>query len=282
MLVTLVSGSGSPGCTTTAVGLAAVWPRPVVLVEADPASCSAILAGYFRGQLDHPGLVDLVIAHRSGVLTETLPKLLLPIDGSQGSVLLGPRSPEQASGLAALWEPLLHSLRSVAAGGIDVLIDAGRIGAQGCPRLLVTESDATVLLCRSDLPAVAAARGWAAGLAAEESPLHTVGLVLVGEGRPYTGTEVARTVDLPVFASIEWNPAGARVFSHGEEAPPAAWWRRPTHTDGRWPATAYVRSLEAAAGALTSIIPGTDSREPARLDARSLVERLLGERTAQR
>ncbi len=282
MLVTLVSGSGSPGCTTTAVGLAAVWPRPVVLVEADPTGCSAILAGFFRGQLDHPGLVDLVIAHRSGVLTETLPKVLLPIDGSQASVLLGPRSPEQASGLESLWAPLLDSLRSMAASGIDVLVDAGRVSAKGSPQLLVSESDATVLLCRSDLPSVAAARGWSARLAGEAGPVHAVGLVLVGAGRPYTGIEVARTVGVPLIASIEWDPGGARVFSNGEAAPPSPWWRPSNHKDGPWPATPYVRSLEAAAGALEALGPEVGTSEQTRPVVSSLVGRVLGERTARR
>jgi hypothetical protein len=57
---TLVSASGSPGVTTTALALASVWPRPVIVVEADPTGGSAILAGYFRGQQRPAGLVDLV------------------------------------------------------------------------------------------------------------------------------------------------------------------------------------------------------------------------------
>ena len=43
---TIASVSGSLGVTTLAVGLALTWPRPVVLVEADPSGGSAILAGY--------------------------------------------------------------------------------------------------------------------------------------------------------------------------------------------------------------------------------------------
>ena len=47
-LIVLTSAAGSPGVTTTAVGLALTWPRPVLLVEADPTGGSAVLAGYFR------------------------------------------------------------------------------------------------------------------------------------------------------------------------------------------------------------------------------------------
>ena len=52
-VIALTSASGSPGVTTTAVALAFLWPRPVVLVEADPTGGSAILAGYFRGTREY-------------------------------------------------------------------------------------------------------------------------------------------------------------------------------------------------------------------------------------
>ena len=48
-VVALASASGSPGVTTTALGMALLWPRPVLLVEADPTGGSGLLAGYFRG-----------------------------------------------------------------------------------------------------------------------------------------------------------------------------------------------------------------------------------------
>ena len=44
-VVCLTSASGSPGVTTTAVGIAFCWPRPVLLVEADPTGGSGVLAG---------------------------------------------------------------------------------------------------------------------------------------------------------------------------------------------------------------------------------------------
>ena len=52
-VVALASASGSPGVTTTALGLALLWPRPVLLVEADPTGGSGLLAGYFRGTREY-------------------------------------------------------------------------------------------------------------------------------------------------------------------------------------------------------------------------------------
>ncbi|PWV74021.1 hypothetical protein SAMN05421630_110196 [Prauserella marina] len=36
-MVTIVSGKGSPGATTTIAALASTWPTPVVLADCDPA-----------------------------------------------------------------------------------------------------------------------------------------------------------------------------------------------------------------------------------------------------
>ena len=68
-LIVLTSASGSPGVSTTALGLALTWRRPVLLVEADPTGGSGLLAGYFRGQAaPSQSLIDLAFAHRAGSL----------------------------------------------------------------------------------------------------------------------------------------------------------------------------------------------------------------------
>ena len=222
-LVTLVSAAGSPGVTTTALGMALQWPRPVVLVEADPSGSSALAAGYFRGQVDHAGLVDLVAAHRSGLLAEALPRIVMPIEDTRVSVLFGSRSHEQAAGLARLWEPLLRVLRGVAAEGQDVIVDAGRLGLASWPRALVTAADLTLLVTRSTLPALVAARSWAESLAQDVLPGHDAKLLLVGEGRPYRAGEVVKTLGLGVVGSIAWDPERAAVLSEGAVKPRPRW-----------------------------------------------------------
>ncbi len=257
MLICLASASGSPGVTTTALGLALNWPRPVALVEADPKCGSGLLAGFFRGQLDHPGLVDLVIAQRADLVAEALPRLLHPVEGSQVSVLFGARSHEQAAGVAALWEPLLDALQAMEPTGTDVIVDAGRLGPPGWPRPLVHGADVTLLVVGSDLPSLAAARSWAASLAAEDVPGHVTRLLVVGEGRPYDNREVARTLEVPVLGSVAWAPEPARVYSHGQPAPRPSWWRRvgrgPDAAESAFADSAYVRSLRAVAGSLRAL-----------------------------
>lgn len=257
MLVSLASATGAPGVTTTALGLGLNWPRPVVLVEADAKGGSGLLAGFFRGQLDQPGLVDLVLAQRSDLVAEALPRLLYPVPDSSASVLFGSRSHEQAGGVAALWQPLLDALRELEATGADVIVDAGRLGLPGWPRPLVFGSDVALLLVGSDLPGLAASRSWAAALAAEEVPGHTTRLLIVGEGRPYSRQELARSLGVPVLGSVEFAPDQARVYSHGQPPPVPPWWRRvgrgPDVAGQAFTGSAYVRSLRATAEALVGL-----------------------------
>ncbi len=251
MLVALCSGAGSPGVTTTGLALALHWPRPAVLVEADASGSSGLLAGYFRGQLDQPGLVDLVIAQRSDLLAEAVPRLLFGLEGSEASVLFGLRSHEQAAGAGVLWPPLLEVLRGLGAAGTDVIVDAGRLGLPGWPVPLVAAADVALLLTRSDLPGLAGARSWATSLAGEEAPGHAVRIVLVGEGRPYAAREVAKTLGVPVLGAVEWAPEQAGVFSHGRPVPPVQWWRRVGRRSDvsrdAFEASGYVRSVRALA-----------------------------------
>ncbi len=226
-LITFTSAAGSRGVTTTVVGLMLTWPRPVVVVEADPSGGSQILAGYFRG-LARPGLSELALAHRQLQLTEELAARLFPVADSQASVLPGIRTPVQAASVAGLWDALLAALRQLeAADGVDVLVDAGRLGLLGSPDPLIAEADATVVVAGSGLPELAAVRAWLPWLARGSAELK---LVLVEPGRPYSAGDVERDLGVPVVATLPWNPPTARWWSHGEPEPRRRWRRSPLRT----------------------------------------------------
>lgn len=249
-IFTLCSASGSPGVTTTALGLACIWPRPVVLVEADPTGGSGVLAGYFRGARDDDGLVELVVASRQGRLADRLPGLLLDVPGTNARVLVGSRAHEQAVGLAGLWDDLLAELRTLAATGQDVIVDAGRLGLDGSASPLVRGADVTMLLVGSSLPLLAAASSWANTLKKAAGTGHAVGAVVVGAGRPYGAGEVQAAVGLPVFGSVAWDPRNAAVLSQGAPFPAASFGRRLLRRDAdqrRFDASPLVRSLHAVA-----------------------------------
>lgn len=252
-VITLASGSGSPGVTTAALALALTWPRPVLLVEADPTGGSAIAAGWFRGRPPHSrGLVNLALAQRQGDLATGLRDVTMRIDGSNVDVVAGIRSPAQASTVTALWEPLAGTLRDLERFGTDVIVDAGRLGLVGAPMPLLRASDIVLLTTRATIPAVAGARGWATILRDELGGLgqgQNLGLLVIGDGRPYPAREVAQILTLPVVATLAWDPVHAEVFSQGSEQ------KRSGLDRG-----ALARSVRAATSAIQSVVTGNRAR----------------------
>lgn len=244
-LITLTSASGAPGVTTATLALALAWPRPVVLVEADPAGGSAILAGYRRGEVPHDrGLVDLAMAHRAGDdLAMVLPALTMRLPGSTVDLLPGLRSHTQAASVAGIWDALAVALSALDQAGTDVLVDAGRLGMLGAPAPLLRAADAALLVTRTSLPALAGARPWAKTLRADLDPDglgRQLGLLLIGEGHPYSAREVHGALNLPVVAALAWDPVAAETFHLG---------RAPGR---RFEHGALARSVRAAASAVRS------------------------------
>lgn len=197
------------------LALACEWPRPVVVVEADPTAGSAILAGFFRGVVEPTGgLVDLMVAQRQDQLAERLPSVLLPIPDSPAQVLPGIQTRAQAAGLESLWSPLLAALRDLEDTGTDVLVDAGRLAWTGSLNPLVLSADVLLVAAGSNLPVVAKTRALSADLA-DQRP-SGVGLLIIGPGRPYGIGEVAKAVGLPAVGRIEWDARAAAVYSQGD------------------------------------------------------------------
>lgn len=194
----------------------------MVLVDADPVGGSAILAGYCRGALTHnDATVNLVLAQRDGRLSAALPSMLMTIPGTQVSLLPGARSHGQAAGLSDVWGALASELRALEGTGQDVIVDAGRLGMMHSAAPLIAAADLGLLVVGSDLPSLAAARQWAQAWSAgveDGSGPSAVSCLVVGEGRPYSGRDVGRTLHLPVLESVVWDPETAAVFSAGAPA----------------------------------------------------------------
>jgi hypothetical protein len=242
-VIALTSARGAPGVTTTALALALVWPRPCLLLEADVAGSSSILAGYLRGSVRHDkGLVDLALAHRRGGLVDGLQRASIPLLGSQARLVAGLTGPAQAPTLQPVWEPIAAVLHGLGRTGTDVIIDAGRVGAVGGPAALLRQADITLLTTRSTLPAIAATRARATALR-DDLANHGTGedalcLLVVGEGQPYSGNEIGDAVGVPVAARIAWDPVSAEVFSLG------------AGQGRRFESSGLVRSAHAAVSAL--------------------------------
>jgi hypothetical protein len=147
-LVSIAADKGAPGVTTTALALAAVWPRPVLLAECDPSGGDLVyrFPNANGEQLDpRRGLLSLAVAARRGghpgQVWEHVQKLHGGLD-----VLLGVTNAEQGSGLHLLWGPLGKLLAGL--GEVDVIADCGRLGTDGPHYDLLAESTALVLVTR--------------------------------------------------------------------------------------------------------------------------------------
>lgn len=217
-VVALTSASGSPGVTTTALGLALLWPRPVMLVEADPTGGSNLLAGYFRGAQEYDaGLIELALTGSN--VSDALADVARPIEGTMVSFVAGTRSHTQSSALRDLWAPLAEALGELEAMGQDVIVDAGRLGLRSSPEPLLDAADLALLVSRTALPNLSALRSWAEAFQRPALDWHQSAVLLIGEGQPYSARDVTEAVSLPVLASLPDDPESAAVFFRGAKPP---------------------------------------------------------------
>lgn len=240
-VVALASAGGSPGVTTTSLGLALAWPRPVLLVDADPTGTAGVLSGFFRGAwAPETSLIDLALSPLGVV--DALPSVAQRLQGTSVSIVAGIRDHAQATGLRDLWALLAEALADLESTGQDVIVDGGRLGLVGCPEPLLNAADLTLMVTRSPLPAMAASRTWSATVRRPDSGWRNPAALLIGEGRPYKAADVAKVIGLPVIGVLCDDPEAAAVYYRGAPAP------------ARFENGAYVRSLIAVTESIQAAI----------------------------
>lgn len=216
------------------------WPRPVLIVEADPRGSSGLLAGFLGGMREYEtGLVELALSPLD--ISDALRDAVRPLAGDV-SFVAGTRSHTQAAGLKDLWEPLSEALADLEKTGTDVIVDAGPLGFPGSPEALLTMVDLTLIVTRTHLPAVVAARSWTEAMRASAPTWQQPGLVLVGEGQPYTAREITKVLGLPVVASI------------ADDADSAAVYHRAATANRKFATSPFIRSMRAAAEAISHTV----------------------------
>lgn len=239
-LITLCSASGAPGVTTTAVALAMQWPRPVLLVEADPRGSNGLLAGMFRGHREYEtGLLD--VAASPLAMYDAVRDAVRQVEGTSVRYLVGTQSHTQAAGLRDLWVGLGEELADLERTGQDVIVDAGALGFPGSPEPLLAWADLTLLVTRTHLPALSGARPWVEHLASG-SGWRQPGLLLVGESQPYSPKEVRKALGLPVIACVVDDADAAAVYHRGATPP------------RRFETGSYIRSIQSAVQSVTTAV----------------------------
>ena len=188
-LIAIASDKGAPGVTTAALALAAVWPRPVLLAECDPAGGDLVYrfpaAG--GGHLDpRRGVLSLAVVARRGMQPQQVWEHTQKLHGGL-DVLAGVTNAEQGAGLSLLWGPIGKILAALPQA--DVIADCGRLGADGPLYDLLAEATTVVLVTKVRVADVIRLRDRAAAFAAAAASRGRrgfgVGVVVVADHKKF-------------------------------------------------------------------------------------------------
>ncbi len=216
-LLVLASAKGSPGVSTAALALAAVWApdRTVIVAEADPAGSA--LAPRFALAYDR-GVSSLAPASRRRFLASEIPAHCqhLPIGMGRSEVLalIGVRSAEQSRVLHRFWEAFAGSM--VREDEPDVIADCGRLWPESPAMGLIRQAHLTIVLTRTDVEGVVQAQLRATALQEAGVEPERLAVVVVGH-EPYGEAAVAEALDVPVLGTLAHDPRMAGVLS-GQKA----------------------------------------------------------------
>lgn len=231
-VIALTSATGAPGVTTTCLALTLSWPRPVLLVEADPAG-GDVLAGYLRAEVRADrGLAYLALAARRDELAEQFATQLVDLGQRRGSVtrllLPGVSDPGESAGVVAAWPRLIEFFVRLdspddqpagpVSGPLDVIVDCGRCVAPNPPVTALAGADAVLFVLRSTLRSVSRAAPVLTGLRRDITRAggdpDRVGLLVVEEGE-YRSADLGRALGAPVVATLPWRAKEAAALSDG-------------------------------------------------------------------
>lgn len=247
-LVAVAAGKDSRGVTTTALALAAVWPRAraVLLAECDPSGGS-LAARY--GLPTAPGLMTLVSAGRRQLLAADIAAHAQVLPGSDLNVLLGAVRAEEAHALGPLWSSLARALAELDA---DVIADCGRLDPDSPAGPILRHADLLLLVCEPTKEGVLHLQGRIEAVAQHgEVPA----VILLGE-EPYSAQEVQQALGQPA--------GGAAVLGViARDADAAALLAGRAGSTRRLVRSLLIRSARVVAGA---IVDRLAAAEPAARD----------------
>lgn len=229
-VLAFLSAKGAPGTTTTALLTAALWPAPVLLVDADPEGGDIALR--LRREDGAPvdrsrGLLSLLPLARREMQPATLPEHAQVLRGGT-EVIAGLSGPEQAGAAGHLWSNLADAFARTA--DRDILLDCGRVSPRSVHLPLLQRADLLVCVVRPTVSGIVHTRERLAALepslVSVEGHRPRVGVVLVADkpgGRDARGAADVLARDLPgveVFGVLALDSQGASVFDGYEIARP--------------------------------------------------------------
>lgn len=227
-VVAFLHAKGAPGTTTAALLAAALWPGPVLLVDADAEGGDVALR--LRRQDGAPvdrtrGLLSLLPLARREMQPATVPEHAQVLRGGIEAVA-GLAGPGQAGAAGHLWSNLADAFGRTT--DRDVLVDCGRVSPQSSHLPLLQRADLVVCVLRPTVSGVVHTRERLAALqpslVGPDGHRPRVGLLIVADrphGRDAEGAAGIIGRDLPgveVLGRLAHDEKGASVFE-GIETP---------------------------------------------------------------
>jgi hypothetical protein len=258
-LIVLAADKGAPGVSTTALALAAVWPRPALLAECDPSGGDLVyrFPAADGSALDpRRGLMTLAVAARRGLQPRQLWQHTQKMSGGL-DVLTGVINAEQGASLGELWGPLGAMFAGIDGG--DVIADCGRLGPDGPHYDLVARAAAVLLVTRPNPGDVIRLRDRAAAVVANSAARGRRDLVpavvVIADQRDLRGTaaEVGQTLaagNVPAAVTF-----GIADDHKGAELLRGEW-------GGKLDKTMLIRTARETAQAVTALLPA-QGQQPA-------------------
>lgn len=247
-VVALCSAGGAPGVTTTALAFIAAWPsgrpgRRVLLVDADPAGSGLLTSALLATPTESVG-VSLVAADRGSVSPTSVIERTVALDVvASRMVLPGVSEPRQARPLLTIWPALLDAARDLSDGGIDVVVDLGRIGHRWEPTPWISGSDIVALVVRPEVGSAVRAASAIRAITPDRAGRNPALGILVDAGG-YRPAEMADAIGVTDVLTLAFDRSAATTLS------------APTSLDShRLAYSRLVRSARAAVERLTELAP---------------------------
>ncbi|MGC7093957.1 hypothetical protein ACPZ19_04775 [Amycolatopsis lurida] len=226
-MITIISGKGAPGATTTAAALAVAWPAPVLLADCDPAGGDLapgwlghwVVGGAVR--TDH-GVLSYATAtrHARAGDPETLAEHVQAVPPARHvGMLAGLTAPGQHTAVGtAGWTRLTAAMAAAktrTGRPADTVVDLGRYNSVLTPWPLLLAADVVLVAVRPTQRHVLAARPVLADLAECIAPTRLQ--LAVCATTPAGTREVRTALTREVAVEVPADTRTATVFSDGIE-----------------------------------------------------------------
>ena len=221
--VAVLAGKASPGATTVAAALTLTWPRPVLLVDADPAG-GDVAPGLLPGRVSTEcGLLSWSVATRhlaalDAAAAVSQHAVALP-EAGDAWVMPGLQSAVQAATLVEdQWKRLATVVeRCTPVLGRDVVVDVGRLGEASCWPVIAA-CDVVLLVVRPTARSIQGALGAVDLLRTRLGDLHAVQLVVNGRGA-YTSAQTAQVLGVVLGCALPSDDRAAASLVDGATTP---------------------------------------------------------------